>query len=358
MKLKIEVLSEPDKNWDKRVEENNGTIYQSTTYARFQEECLGMKTLYLLVKKNSEIVAQLMITYGPRFAKYLRQFNTIYNIASKFFRVYTFIRGPIIINKQMKKEAYKIIISYLDNLAKKEKTLMIIDVSLPIEEDSSIYNLFYKRGFYSDAWGTVLINTTKSKETLWKEVSRSHRRSIRKGQNQNLIVKEAKTKEEFDKVISIIKEMSKRNKIFSHSKEYYHKLFAILKEKNNGKVLYIEKNGKGIATITLYLFGKKVTQTMIAHSEYSVEKSIYGVDFLEWYIINWAHENGYESYDLAGIRPKSQSEKDKGLFHYKSTWGGNILEYPYFSKVYSSQKYKFIQKLMKIKKWLVRMPGD
>lgn len=346
MKIEIKELEKPDRDWDKRVLNNDGTIYQTTVYARFQEECLGMKSLYIVAKQDSKLVGQLMVNYGPRFAKYLRRRSKrIYNLFSKYLKIYTFIRGPIIIDEKLKKEAYKALVSYLDERAKKDG-FMIHDVSLPIEEDESLHNVFYKKGFYFDLWGTILIDLSKSEEVLWKEVSRSHRRSIRKGRKQGLVVKEAKTKKDYNKVISIIIDMARRNKIFAHSKEYYYTLFRILKEEKMGKVLFIEKNKKGIATITLYLFGKKVTQTLIAHTEYSVKHSIYGVDFLEWHIIKWGKDNGYKTYDLAGIRPESKDPKEAGLKYYKTKWGGRIIKYPYFSKKYSKLKFGLIDILI------------
>jgi len=347
MEIKIEVLEKPDKNWNKRVLENGGDIYQTTVYAEFQEKCLGMKTLYLVAKGGSKIVGQLMITYGPRFAKYLRnRSKQLYNFFFKQFKIYTFIRGPIIINKKLKKQIYLSIVDYLDKLANKS-SFMIQDACLPREEDKKMYDIFYKKGFYSDSWGTVVIDTTKPEETLWKDVSRSHRRSIRKGRRQGLVVKEAKTKRDYKIAISIIKDMAKRNKIFAHSDRYYHTFFKILTENKMGKVIFIEKEGKGIATITLYLSGKKAIQTLISHTDHSIKKGYYGVDFLEWYIIRWCHDNGYKTYDLAGIRPDSKDKKEAGLRYYKTKWGGEVIQYPYFSKSYSKNKTKLINLLIR-----------
>ncbi len=353
MDIKLEILEKPDKDWNKRVLENKGDIYQTTAYAQFQEECLGMKSIYLLVKENSKIIGQLVITHGPRFAKYLRnKSKKTYRLAEKHLKIYTFIRGPIIINKKKKKQIYSFILDYLENLGKK-KAFMMQDISLPLNETEEIYKLFYKKGFYSDSWGTVVVDTTKSEEELWKDVSRSHRRSIRKGRKQELVVKEAKTKKDYNTAISIIRDMAKRNKIFAHSKNYYPTFFKILTENKMGKVLFIEKDGKGIATITLYLSGKKAIQTLIAHTDYSMKKGYYGVDFLEWHIIKWCHENGYETYDLAGIRPDSKEEKEAGLRYYKTKWGGEAIRYPYFSKNYSKTKKAVVNLLMKRKKKLV-----
>ena len=82
MDIKLEILEKPDKDWNKRVLENKGDIYQTTAYAQFQEECLGMKSIYLLVKENSKIIGQFVITHGPRFAKYLRNKSKLFLYSS------------------------------------------------------------------------------------------------------------------------------------------------------------------------------------------------------------------------------------------------------------------------------------
>jgi lipid II:glycine glycyltransferase (peptidoglycan interpeptide bridge formation enzyme) len=231
---------------------------------------------------------------------------------------------------------------------------MLQDLSLPIGEDESIYQLFYDNGFYSDSWGTILvdIDTTKSKEELWNNLEKKRRNSVNKGKRQGLEgqVKEAKSEEDYDKVITMIEEMSIKNKIFAHPRKYYHVLFKILGEKGMLKTFFIEKDGHGVATLSLYLFGKRAIQTLVAQTDYIIKEKISGTDFLEWETIKWCHDNGYETYDLAGIRPDSTYSKDIGIRNYKMHWGGQVVKYLYFSKVYSKTKEKLADLMRKIYK--------
>lgn len=342
MKVQIKILTEPDKNWNKRVLKSGGDIYQTTIYAEFQEKCLGMESEYILVENNSKIVGQLVITYGPRFAKYLRRISKkAYNLSAKHFKIYTFVRGPIIIDKKLKKEIYKCILDYLDK--NKHSCFMALDFSLPLNEEKKIQNLFYRKGFYSDSWGTVVIDVRKPLDTLWKSLGKKRRNLIRKGEKYGLIIKEVKEKKDYNKVIKIIGEMSKRNKIFDHDKKYYKNFFKIFWESRGGKTWMAKKDDRILATITTYLLGKKAIQTVVAHSNYCVKNKIPATDFLEWHIIKWAHDNSYKTYDLAGIRPESKDKKDISIRHYKTHWGGREIHYPYFSKKYSKTKFALIE---------------
>ena len=344
MKVQINVLKKPDKNWDKRVIENNGDIYQTITYAKLQEKCLNMESEFLLAIKDSKIVGQLVVTYGPRFAKYLNKRKKWFDFFSKHFKIYTFIRGPIIIDKKLKKEVYSSFLDYLDN--NKKSCFMAQDISLPIEEEESIYKLFYEKGFYSDPWGTVIIDIPKSEEDLFSSISRNQRRQIKKALQIGLKVKEAKTKKDYNKVIKIINEISQQNKIFAHSNEYYHSLFEIFNSTNSIKTFYIEYKKKLIATASVYLTGKKTARALVGHTEYSLQEKIPGMSFIEWFVIKWAKDNGYKNYDLTGTRPRSEDSKEKGIREYKLRWGGKEIHYPYFSKNYSIPKKFLINLLM------------
>jgi lipid II:glycine glycyltransferase (peptidoglycan interpeptide bridge formation enzyme) len=352
-KIKIQVLEKPDKNWDKRVIENNGDIYQTTTYAKFQEKCLNMESEFLLAIKDSKIVGQLVITYGPRFAKYLNKGKKkLFKFFSRHFKIYTFIRGPIIIDKKVKKEIYLSFLDYLDN--NKKNCFIAQDISLPIEEEEAIYKLFYEKGFYSDSWGTVIIDTSKSEEDLFSSISRNQRRQIKKALQIGLKVKEAKIKRDYNKVIKIINEMCRQNKIFVHPSEYYHSLFEVFNSTSSIKTFYIEHNKKLIATASVYLTGKKAARAFVGHTKSSLQEKIPGMPFIEWFVIKWVRDNGYKNYDLTGIRPLSGDSKEKGIREYKLRWGGREIHYPYFSKKYSKTKFALIELLRtKWKKKLV-----
>jgi hypothetical protein len=352
--MKIELLEKPDVNWDKRLLENNGSFYQTTGYSEYLESSLGMKTIYLIATepKNKNIIGQLSVNYYPLFAKYLiEKYKPLYNIFSKFFRTYSFIRGPTIFNKEKTYEITKGFIEYLDKEVKKNG-FMLQDISLPLGVDTKVYKIFDSLGFYQDSWGTVIIDLKKREEEIMKDISKSQRKKIKKAQELNLIVKEAKTKEDYEKVIEIIENMESRNKIFEGSKNYYRTLLKILNEKKMIKTFYIESNGNLISTISLYLFGKNSLRALSAHTDYSVQEKIPGMMFIEWEAIKWARNNGYSTYDLTGIRPESTNSKDIGIKEYKTRWGGQIITYPYFSKVYSGFKGKianFMRKMYKKK---------
>lgn len=345
----IENLTQPDKDWDKRVELGDGDIYQTTTYAKFQEECLGMKTKYLLVKEKEEILAQIMLTYGPRFAKYLKKTNIkIRKFFEKHFVMFTSIRGPIILNKEKKEEIYDLLLDKTEELAR--RNYAIKNFSLPINEDKKVYELFLKRGFYQDAWGTTIVNTQLTEEELWKNIQKSRRNLVRRGKKQNLIFKKAETREDFEKAISIIKDMSKRNNIFAHTDAYYEKFFEIFSKFGFGETFLVEHGDRPLATLTIYKFNNKAIQTALAYNQICIEEKISATDFLEWNTIKYCKENNLKSYDLAGIRPESKKIKDINLREYKLRWGGEEIYYPYFSKEYSLWKKIFIRILLKTMK--------
>jgi len=353
--MKIEMLSKPDSDWDKRVLENNGSFFQTTSFAKYFKYCEGMDSFYLLVKNKSKIVGQLMISHGPKFGPFLKNKNSfVYKILSRYFRIYRFMQGPVIMDKKQNKKIISAFINFLEKEVKK-KGFAIEDCSLDIRNSKKMNNLLLKKGFKIDDWGTYIIETKLPEEELRKNLQRRRRKSIRKMEKQNLLIKEAKSEEDYEKVIKIIHEMEERNKVVKHPKEYYLEFFnKIEKEEKLTKTFYVEKDGKGLAMMTIYIFNKKIAQAIIAHSNFSIEEKISAPDLLGWFIIKWAHGNNYEYYDLAGMRPDSEDPKEVGIREYKRSWGGEEILYPYFSKRYSRTKNILINIVLLFKKIIRR----
>jgi hypothetical protein len=350
MVISVEYFEDSDIDWDNRLLNHAGSFYQTTVYAEYLKKSLGMKIYYVYFKENGLLISQIMIHIGPRFAKYLKsRHNFLFNLFSKYFKTCYIIRGPTILNQCVRLDVYRSLLSFLEDLAKKEGFFSAQDISLPLSEDPLVYKCFYDFGFYSDPWGTVVIDTTQSEDDLWKKLVKSRRNIVRRGLFQGLVMREAKSEGDYDFVISMIQDMSKRNKVFFHPIEYYKTLFNVLSSKGMLKTFFVEHEGAPVATVSVYLFNKQAIQTLVAHTEYSLRKKISGTDFLEWNIIKWCHDNGYQTYDLAGIRPESLNEKDISLREFKMRWGGQVLTYPYFSKYYSAFKSKFIKLLIKNK---------
>jgi len=350
MEIKIKLLEQPDAGWDKRVLENNGPIYQTTAFAEFQEQALGMKTLYLVAMNDLEIIGQLLVNYAPLYYKYLKdKHEKLYRFFWKHFKTHMFVRGPIIINKNFKKDIYVALLNYLEQQVKK-KGFILQDLSLPVDEEESIFELFKQKGYHTDSWGTIIVDVTQSEEVLWKNIGRDKRRSIKNAEQQGLVVKEAKTTEDYDKVVDIIQNMSDRNKILKYKLQYYHIMFKILRERNLFRIFYIEKEGNGVATISIFIFGKKLFRTLAAHTDHNNEQKLHGMEFLEWFVIKWAHQNGYNSYDFTGIRPESKDKKNLGIMEYKRRWGGKEIHFPYFTKKYSFFKLFLVNSFKRIAK--------
>lgn len=349
--MKIEIISNPDSDWDKRVKENDGSLFQTTYFAKYFKYCEGMESIYLVARNKSKIVGQLIVSYGPKFGAFLKNKDSlVYKILFRYFKIYKFIQGPVIIDK---KNNEKIINSFLDFLEKevKKKGFAIEDSSLGIENSKKINDLLLKKGFKLEDWGTYIIDTRLPEEELIKKLQRRRRKSIRKMERQSLLIKEAKSEEDYEKIIKIIHEMEERNKVVKHPKEYYLEFFDKIEKKEKlTKTFYVEKDGKVLAMMTIYIFNKKIVQAIIAHSNFSIEEKIYAQDLLGLFIIKWIRENNYESYDLSGMRPKSKDPKEVGIREYKESWGGKEILYPYFSKRYSKIKIILIGGLLLFKK--------
>ncbi len=65
----------------------------------------------------------------------------------------------------------------------------------------------------------------------------------------------------------------------------------------------------------------------IARTKKDSEGKLYSQDLLKWHIIKWGKNNNLKYYDLTGVNPYPQNEKEKGIFRYKEKWGGKLITY-------------------------------
>ena len=76
-----------------------------------------------------------------------------------------------------------------------------------------------------------------------------------------------------------------------------------------------------------------------------MESGIYGQDLLKWRLMQWGREHGFRVYDLMGVNPHSTDPKERGIFQFKAKWGGDLVEFPVFSKSYSRWKTAVMRKV-------------
>jgi lipid II:glycine glycyltransferase (peptidoglycan interpeptide bridge formation enzyme) len=67
-------------------------------------------------------------------------------------------------------------------------------------------------------------------------------------------------------------------------------------------------------------------------SDYSIKNKLYANDAIKWAVIEYGKKKGNKLYDLTGVSPSPETEKEKGIRRFKEKWGGKLINYHTFSK--------------------------
>jgi len=203
--------------------------------------------------------------------------------------------------------------------------------------------------FRVSPWATYRIDLTKSVDDLWSGLKSSARKSIKRAQNDGIVIETLdgeKGRREFHPFRqACLEERGTR----SFSVEMMLIRYRWLK-KINGEEIWVAKNrdvmigGLGIWQFNgiLYEFGSY-------QSRYSYEQKLYGGDLIKWEIIQRAQAEKVRCYDLSGVNPNPEKEKEKGIARFKKKWGGVYGEYPVFSGRWENRSH-IIRKVARAKR--------
>lgn len=198
-------------------------------------------------------------------------------------------------------------------------------------EDSREWSEVYSElGFLLERkWATYLVDLRRGIDVLQGNLQSGLRKNIRKLQEKDHSVKDILDPQVFDDYLLIIAEARERGGLSPLD------LRGILnKVKHNPWrryfVLYVE--GRPVACQGLIFNNRVATEVVLGISNHAINNKIYAGDLIKWKILEWCVAKGIGWYDLAGVSPIPQNEKEKGIYIYKQKWGGNYIEYPIWAK--------------------------
>ena len=111
------------------------------------------------------------------------------------------------------------------------------------------------------------------------------------------------------------------------------------------RVFLAEHDGHPVAGQQCLVYNNIVCLIGVSYSDYARRHKIPGNDLMQWHLIEWAHNEGYEVMDWRGYALNPHDEKQRGINHFKAKWGGDIVSFHTYSKIYSPWRYNLFQRL-------------
>ncbi len=202
---------------------------------------------------------------------------------------------------------------------------------------------------------TLVIDLSKTKDEILAEMKQKGRYNIKVAKKHSVSVKESDSIENF---YSLYETTAKRQKISYRNKDYFFKLFDILKEKGYVKVfeathtesLHRTGTEKVLAVAVVVYYEKRATYLFGGSSQ--EEKQTMAPYLLHWEIMKDAKENGFLEYDLFGVAPEDQPKhRWANVTSFKKKFGGNYLELVgSFDLVFKPFEYKLFKLAEKVRR--------
>lgn len=179
------------------------------------------------------------------------------------------------------------------------------------------------------ATANVLLDISKPKEELLKNMHKKHRYNIRYAERNDIKVRVGTTKKDLDIFYKLLDETAKREKFYAHSKEYFEKLWESLRTENKeiAHIVIAEHKREPLTAwmvftydgVLYYPYGGSTTKKRnLQHSMAAA-----------WAAIELGKDKGCKTFDMWGAAedPKDKSDPWYGFTRYKMKFGGKHVKY-------------------------------
>lgn len=191
-----------------------------------------------------------------------------------------------------------------------------VDMIMPATTNT-IFRTFPK-GADAAPYGSYVIDLSQPEETLWGNLSTSHRRKVRLAMKQSVQIKTGL--QYIDVAHVLVRDTFKRSGLsFMDFKTFVRYTEGLGK---NVRILVAEANGKLQGCLLLpfsgyaayYVYGGSVAEPVLG-----------ATNLLHWEAITRFKAEGVRRYDFVGVRINpSQGSKQEGLFMFKKRFGGAL----------------------------------
>ena len=309
--------------WNAAVEAANGHLLQSWEWGSFKTD-FGWDAERIEVEANgSRILAQVL--YRGRAG-----------ISMGYIP-----RGPVIHGDV--EAAWPAFLARLDAVARRRRAVVTM-----IEPDRALglTGTFRQAGLVAgpkhvQPGRTVLVPLHESAEAQLKQMHQKTRYNVRLADKRGVAIERAAvTPEAMDRFYALMEDTASRNEFSVHSRAYYDGFLQTFGDR--ACLLFAHYEGQDAATIIAARFG---AQAIYMYGASSTVHRAHGAAFrLQFEAMRWAQENGCTVYDLWGIPeqdPESMESEEgegkaagtkgddwRGLYRFKTGFGGDIVSYP------------------------------
>ena len=330
----IEVTNCPDtKQWSDFVHRHPyGNIFQTPEMAEVYKRTKNYEPITLAVFDGTtdEILAILL-------AVVIREMG---GIMSSFSARSIIQGGPLFIDGEKGIKALKILMDYYNKIGPKK---VLYTQIRNIWDTSQFSSTFNGLGYACEAHLNFLINLTKSKEELWKGLSKKRRNGIRRAEKSGVTIKEIEDKSLIPVLYDLMGDTYANAKVPLADISLFLHVFNKLNQKNIAKFFLATHQDKYIGAIVVLMYNGIIYDWYAGASRNYLQ--LRPNDILAWHAIEWGTKNGYNAFDFGGA---GNPNEEYGVREFKKQFGGEMVNFGRYTKVHSPVKMRIAEKGFKV----------
>ena len=334
--VNIRLATEEDKEgWNRVAYESPEATYAHTwEWKEVLEKGLGVETLYLLAENGDETMGIYPILISPLKTKniLLRRYKVL---ISPFDKTWDY-GGPCILPTVDKKILEELIIK----LEKISKKVGVLSLRISPFKGEYLKEILAFRGYRVSPRLTSIIDLTKSEAELWYRVKKNARRYINKPIREGVAVVERNDEVGLKDFYKCMDDLGRRNEMYLPPFLFLKTILDIMVPKKMAKYHIVEYEGNVIGGSLSLCF--KDTVTFRYGGGLERYQHLYPHYILHWTRIVETKNLGYKKIDLGGM----PSDKNSGIYFFKSRWGGEIKNVDWYVKDIKFRKIKKIRRFL------------
>lgn len=195
---------------------------------------------------------------------------------------------------------------------------------------------------------TILLNLAPDEETLLAQMKEKWRYNLRLAIRKGVTVRAAETLKDVEAWYELLQQTASRDRFGIHALDYYRRVWQLLVQRNQARLLFAEHDGQLLAGILVSVFAGQGIYLYGASS--NEQRQLMPNYLLQWEAIRWAKSAGACSYDFWGI-PDTDAEDEAmaGVYRFKRGWGGRVVQFlGCYDYVYRPLTMKIARKFLPI----------
>jgi len=324
MPMHIASSIDPD-SWDDFTKTNpNSNIFHTRAFADIFQDCSKYTPYTFFLEEDGRPLAAIISIQskllGTPFVSY----------ASR-----AVVYGGILCSDKMNdkywhKHLGKLIHSYDTSL---EKETLFTEIR-NINESTHCILPFAKEKYKFIPHLNYILDLTLGEQTLWENLSQGLRKSLRKAQEGTIEVIELTTGDHIEALHSLVSTTYSKVHIPCFDLEIFKKAWNLLSPAGYIRVTLAKDHERLLAARAALIYNGRVFDWFAGSSEQGDAKSANAL--LAWDMIRWGCQNGAKCFDFGGA---GDPNKHYGVREFKMRFGGQLVNYGRFMRIYSTARY-------------------